>query len=41
MCVPVSCDGEDVSVFAIALPNKFDNFLACVVVQFQRGQLHL
>lgn len=39
--IPVSLDCEDVSIFAVPLSNKFDHFLACMVVQIQTGQLHL
>lgn len=39
--LPVSCDGEDIGVFAVALPNKPDHFLACMLVQFQGGQCDL
>lgn len=39
--LPVSLDCEDVSIFAVPLSNKFDHFLACMVVQIQTGQLHL
>lgn len=39
--LPVSRDGEDVGVFAVALPDELDHFLACVLVQFQGGQRDL
>lgn len=39
--LPVSLDCEDVSIFAVPLSNKFDHFLACMVIQIQTGQLHL
>lgn len=39
--LPVSRDGEDVGVFAVALPDELDHFLARVLVQFQGGQRHL
>lgn len=39
--LPVGSDGEHIRVSAVSLTNKFEHFLACVVIQVQTGQLDL